>query len=160
MPHYDEARIARLLRLLRAAPLEWIRRAQRIPLRSAPLSAEDLDTLSRKLERDSTFRREFDTDPVAAVNAAGMGDLGSRLEYEIGELIVLAEHVARDADRFEELAAALAGEGTSPESLYELIYVSDVEAHALQPRPLERQALLLALRSTAVADELRAALVS
>jgi hypothetical protein len=158
MLHYDEARIVRLLRLLRAAPVEWVRRAQRIPLRSAPLSEEELDLLGRRLERDPVFHRAFDTDPIAAVRSAGMSDLGSRLEYEIGELIVLAERVARDAERREELVAALTGERTSAESLYELIYVSDVEAHMLQPRSLEQQALLLALSSTAVSDELRATL--
>jgi hypothetical protein len=157
MPHYDEARIVRLLRLLRAAPAEWVRRAQRIPLKSAPLSEEELDLLGRRLERDPVFRRAFNGDPVAAVRGAGMGDLGSRLEYEIGELIALAERIARDVDRREELVGALAAEGTSPDSLYALIYVSDVEAHALQPRPLEQRALLLALSSAAVAEELRAA---
>ena len=158
MPHYDEARIVRLLRLLRAAPAEWVRRAQRIPLRSAPLSEEELERLTARLERDPVFRRAFDADPVVAVRNAGLNDLGSRLEYEIGELIVLAEHVARDADRREELVAALAGDGTSPDSLYELISVSEVEAHMLPARSLEQQALLLALSSTAVAAELRATL--
>ena len=158
MAHYDEARIGRLLRLLRAAPVEWVRRAQRIPLRSAPLSEDELAKLATRLERDPVFRREFDSDPVTASKAAGMRDLGLRLEYEIGELIALAERVARDAERREELVGALAAEDTPPESLLDLIYVSDVEAHALQPRPLEQQALLLALTSTALANELRAAL--
>jgi hypothetical protein len=157
MPHYDEARIGRLLRLLRAVPVDWVRRAQRIPLRSAPLSEEELEKLAGRLERDPVFRREFDSDPVAATKAVGMRDLGLRLEYEIGELIALAERVARDADRLEELAEALAAEETQPESLLDLIYVSEVQAHALQ-RPLEQRALLLALRSAAVADGLRAAL--
>jgi hypothetical protein len=158
MPNYDEARIVRLLRLLRAAPVEWVRRAQRIPLKSAPLSEQELVKLTARLERDPVFRRAFDADPVPAVRSAGMSDLGSRLEYEIGELIVLAEHVARDAERREELVGALAAEGVSAESLYELMYVSDFEPHMLQPRSLEQQALLLALSSTAVADELRASL--
>jgi hypothetical protein len=160
MPDYDEARIVRLLRLLRAAPVEWVRRAQRIPLASVALSEEELDLLERRLERDPVFRRAFDADPADAVREAGMRDLGSRLEYEIGELIALAERVARDAERREELVGALAAEGISAESLYELIYASDIEAHALKPRSLEQQALLLALSSTAVADELRAALDS
>jgi hypothetical protein len=158
MPNYDEARIVRLLRLLRAAPVEWVRRAQRIPLKSAPLSEQELVKLTARLERDPVFRRAFDSDPIAAVRSAGMSDLGSRLEYEIGELIALAEHVARDAERREELVGALAAEGVSAESLYELMYVSDFEPHMLQPRSLEQQALLLALSSTAVADELRASL--
>jgi hypothetical protein len=158
MPHYDQARIVRLLRLLHAAPVEWVRRAQRVPLRSAPLSGEELEKLTARLERDPVFRRAFDDDPIAAVRSAGMSDLGSRLEYEIGELIVLAEHVARDAERREDLVGALAAEGVSAESLYDVMFVSDVEAHMLPPRSLEQQALLLALSSTAVADELRATL--
>lgn len=158
MPHYDEARIGRLLRLLRIVPAGWVQRAQRIPLRSAPLSEEELEKLAARLERDPVFRREFDADPVAAAKAVGMRDLGLRLEYEIGELIALAERVARDDERGEELVAALAAEGTPPESLLEVIYASDVEAHAQRPRSLEQEALLLALSSNAVADELRSAL--
>lgn len=158
MPHYDEARIARLLRLLRAVPVEWVRRAQRIPLRSAPLSEEELEKLSSRLERDPVFRREFDADPVAATKAVGMRDLGLRLEYEIGELIALAERVARDVERREELVGALSADETRPEFLLDLIYVSDVEAHTFQPRSLEQQALLLALSSSALARELRATL--
>ena len=158
MPQYDEARLGRLLCLLRAAPVEWVRRAQRIPMRSAPLSEGELKKLAGRLQRDPVFRREFDADPVAAAKAAGMRDLGLRLEYEIGELIALAERVARDAERREELVGALAAEGTPPEALVDLIYASDFEAHALQPRSLEQQAQLLALSSAAVAAELRRAL--
>jgi hypothetical protein len=154
MPLYDEARLARLLRLLRAAPLEWVRRAQRIPLKAVPLSAGDLEVLAGKLEREPAFQQEFDADPVAALRSVGMGDLGSRLEYEIGELIALAEHVARDAERREELVAAL--DAGSSASVLALLSVSEVEAHAIVP-PLEQQALLLALASAAVADGIRAA---
>jgi hypothetical protein len=155
MPLYDEARLARLLRLLRAAPLEWVRRAQRIPLKAVPLTAGDLEALSGKLEREPSFQQEFDADPVAALRSGGMGDLGSRLEYEIGELIALAERVAREGERREQLAAAL--DTGSGRSVLAALSVSEVEAHAIAPQ-LEEQALLLALTSAAVADELRAAL--
>ena len=155
MPHYDEARLVRLLRLLRAAPVEWVRRAQRIPLGSAPLTDRDLEELGRRLEQDASFRREFDVDPVAAAKAAGMGELGARLEYEIGELIALAGRVARDANRRDELVGALG----DPAAALVVLSVpgAEVEAHALEARPLEERALLLALSSAAVADELRAA---
>jgi hypothetical protein len=156
MPHYDEARLVRLLRLLRAAPGEWVRRAQRIPLRTVTLTDRDVEELGAKLERDESFRRAFDSDPVAAVQAAGMAELASRLEYEIGELVALAGRVARDASRGYELDTALSA-GTEPESVLQLLSGSEVEAHALQPRPPEERALLLALTSAAVADELRAA---
>ena len=79
MPHYDEGRLARLLRLLRAAPQEWIRRAQRIPFRSMTLTDRDLEELGRKLERDPSFRQQFDADPAAAAEAAGMHELSMRL---------------------------------------------------------------------------------
>jgi hypothetical protein len=157
MPLYDEARLVRLLRLLRVPPPEWVRRAQRIPLRSAPLTDDDLRALAGKLEADRSFRAEFDADPVAAVRDSGMSDLGSRLEYEIGELVALAERVARDDGRREELAAALAA-GETGEPVLQLLTASEVEAHGHQPRPLEDRALLLALSSAAVAEELRAAL--
>lgn len=157
MPHYDEARLVRLLRLLRAAPGEWVRRAQRIPLRTVTLTDRDVEELGAKLERDESFRRAFDSDPVAAVQTAGMTELASRLEYEIGELVALAGQVARDASRGYELDAALSAEETEPESVLELLSGSEVVAHFAQPRPLEERALLLALTSATVADELRAA---
>src|SRR5207253_1791692 len=76
MPHYDEGRLARLLRLLRAAPQEWIRTAQRIPFRTMTLTDRDLEELGRKLERDPSFRKRFDADPAAAAEAAGMQERG------------------------------------------------------------------------------------
>jgi hypothetical protein len=156
MPHYDEARLARLLRLLRAAPGEWVRRAQRIPLRTVTLTDRDVEELGAKLDRDESFRRAFDSDPVAAVQAAGMGELASRLAYEIGELVALAGQVARDASRGYELDTALSAGETEREAVLQLISGSEVEAHALRPGPLEERALLLALTSAAVTDELRA----
>jgi hypothetical protein len=116
----------------------------------------DVEELGAKLERDESFRRAFDSDPVAAVQAAGMGALASRLEYEIGELVALARQVARDASRGYELDTALSADETEPESVLELLSGSEVVAHAAQPRPLEERALLLVLTSAAVTDELRA----
>jgi hypothetical protein len=112
MPHYDEARLVRLLRLLRAPPVEWVRRAQRIPLGSASLTDRDLAELARRLEGDPAFRSQFDADPVGAVRAAGMQELGARLQYEIGELVALAERVAGDAGRRQELVATLGAKRT------------------------------------------------
>src|SRR6266542_2711748 len=113
MPRYDEARLVRLLRLLRAPPLEWIRRAQRIPLEiglrrervaeATTLTDRDLTELGRRLERDPSFRQQFDVDPVAATEAAGMPELGSRLQREIRELVALAERVASDEPRTQRL---------------------------------------------------------
>src|SRR5256886_4884587 len=52
-------------------------------LGSAPLTDRDVEELGRRLEQDASFRRKFDVDPVAAAKAAGMRELGARLEYEI-----------------------------------------------------------------------------
>ena len=156
MPHYDEARLVRLLRLLRAAPVEWVRRAQRIPLGSAPLTGRDLEELGRRLEQDASFRREFDADPVAAAKAAGMDGLGQRLQYELGELVALAQRVAREAGRREELVAAL-GDPRSTLAALSVSGAAEVEAHVLDQGRLEERALLLLLSSRAVGDELRSA---
>ena len=172
MPHYDEGRLARLLRLLRAAPQEWIRRAQRIPFRSMTLTDRDLEELGRKLERDPSFRQQFDADPAAAAEAAGMLELGVRLRQEIRELVALAERVATDGAYRAELAAepipALEAVGVpagSAESLLPLLAVPaetlenvpDVVAHRLGDEAFEERLLILLLTCRAVADELRAA---
>jgi hypothetical protein len=154
MPHYDEERLVRLLRLLRAVPREWVRRAQRIPAQAMTLTERDVDELGRKLEREPSFRRQFDADPVAAVSAAGMRELGLRLEREIRELVVLAERLAGDSALRAELVAdpiAALGAGGLP------LAAADVEAHVLGKRPLEERLLLLLLTSSAVVDQLRAA---
>jgi len=156
MPHYDEARLVRLLRLLRAAPVEWVHRAQRIPLGSAPLTDRDLEELGRRLEQDASFGREFDADPVAAAKAAGMDGLGQRLQYELGELVALAQRVAREAGRREELVAAL-GDPRSALAVLSGSGAAEVEAHLLDRGRLEERALLLLLSSRAVGDELRSA---
>src|SRR2546428_10902366 len=96
MPNYDDGRLVRLLRLLPAPPPEWVRRAQRIPLGTATLTDRDLEELGRKLERDPSFRRQFDADPVAAAAAAGLHELGLRLQPEPRELPALAQRLASD----------------------------------------------------------------
>jgi hypothetical protein len=163
MPRYDDGRLGRLLRLLRVPPLEWVRRAQRIPLTSALLSDRDLAELGRKLEQDLSFRRDFDADPIAAAEAAGMQEVAVRLERELRELVALAEEVANNDARRAELLASLRDEsapvaGAKP--LLELLAVgSDVEAHVLVDKPTaDESLLLLLLTSPGVADELRAAL--
>jgi hypothetical protein len=160
MPRYDEERLARLLRLLRAAPREWIRRAQRIPVElggrpGATLTARDVEELERRLERDPSFRRQFDADPVAAASEAGMHELGLPLEREIQQLVALAERVARDDAHRADLAAPLLQLlGLPTEAPAQ---PADVEAHTFGERPLEERLLFLLLTSKAVAEELRAA---
>lgn len=161
MPRYDDGRLARLLRLLRAVPVEWVRRAQRIPLTSALLSDRDLAELGRKLEEDPSFRRDFDADPVAAAEAAGMPEIGLRLQRELRELVALAERVASDDAQRAKLVAALGGESVTvggAKPLLELLAVaSDVEAHVLDKPSADESLRLLLLTNPAVADELRAA---
>jgi hypothetical protein len=178
MPRYDEERLGRLLRLLRAVPREWIRRAQRIPAElggggpRTTLTARDVEELGRRLERDPSFRREFDADPIAAVEATAMHGLGLRLRRDIDELVTLAERVARDevyrADLAADPLAALAAAGLpggSAEPLLQVLALTteapaelvEVQAHSFGTRPLEERLLLLLLTSRAVAEELRAA---
>jgi hypothetical protein len=177
MPRYDEERLVSLLRLLRAAPREWIRRAQRIPaeLGGRPgrtLTARDVEELGRRLERDPSFRQQFDADPVAAVNAAAMHELGLRLQRDIQELVTLAERVARDDAYRADLAAdplgVLVAAGMPAESAEPLLQalalptevpalLPDVEAHVRGERPLDERLLLLLLSSKTVVEELRAA---
>jgi hypothetical protein len=182
MPRFDEQRLMHLLRLLREAPREWVRRAQRIPSElgirpprvgeATTLTARDVEELGRKLERDPSFRHQFDADPVAAAQAAGMQQLGLRLQRDIQELVTLAERVARDdayrAALAAEPLAVLATAGVplgNAEPLLEVLeltsevsaQLADVEAHVLRERPLEERLLLLLLTSRAVSDELRAA---
>jgi hypothetical protein len=164
MPRYDEGRLVRLLRFLRIPPLEWVRRAQRIPLTSALLSDRDLAELGRRLEADPSFRRDFDADPVAAADAAGMREIGLRLRRELRELVALAERVAGDEVRRAELVAAL-GDKSAPvagaKPMLELLAVgstpADVEAHGVEKPGAAESLLLLLLTSPSVADELRAA---
>ena len=176
MPSYDEERLVRLLRLLRAAPLEWIRRAQRIPaeLGGRPgqtLTARDVEELERRLERDPSFRAQFDADPVTAVEAAAMHELGLRLQRDIQGLVTLAERVARDhayradlaADPLAVLAVAGLPAGSAEPVLHALALPTevsaqppDVEAHVLGERPLEERLVLLLLTSRTVVEKLRA----
>lgn len=172
---YDNDHIARLLRLLRSAPEAWVARAHGIPadLRGEQaLTDRDLAELGRKLEVDATFRHAFDLDPVAAAEEAGMRGLASRLRYELGELVALAERFARDdayrrtltADPIETLA--MAGlPAAAAEPLLEAFAVPDevlerlpeVVAHVRKPLSPAARVLVLLLGSTAVATELRSA---
>jgi hypothetical protein len=155
MPHYDEARLVRLLRLLRVPPLEWVRRAQRIPLTAGMLTDQDVEELARKLDGDPSFRRHFDADPVAATEAAGMYKVGLRLRTELRALVAGAEQIASDEARKAELVAALGDPGATLEALS--VSGAEVEAHVLDTEGLEKRVLLLLLSSAAVGNELRAA---
>lgn len=155
MPHYDEARLVRLLRLLRVPPLEWVRRAQRIPLTAGMLTDQDVQELARKLDGDLSFRRHFDADPVAATEAAGMYKVGLRLRTELRALVAAAEQIASDDVGRAELVGALGDPGALIEALP--LGGAEVEAHLLGTEGLEKQVLLLLLSSAAVGDELRAA---
>ena len=85
---YDDERLGRLLAFLLAAPRAWIERAKRIPF-----AKSELEEFERMLEADLTFRKSFDTDPVAAVESAGMKDLATRLEWELDVLLSEAQEV-------------------------------------------------------------------
>ena len=179
-PYGDEG-LARLLRLLRPAPQDWMKKAQRIPLdvgvRSQPAAEEagltdrDLAKLGRKLEIDPMFRQHFDADPVAAAEAAGMRELAVGLERELRELVALAERIANGDIPGAELArdpvAALVAAGmpaATAEPLLQALDVPDevlaklpeVVAHQSDRLPLRARLLLLLLERPAVTEKLRA----
>lgn len=177
---YSQERIVRLLRLLQPAPREWVARAQRsiaemlvrdsTPSTDRRLSDSDLVTLTRALERDASFRREFDNDPVAATTAAGWPEIARGLEREIHGLIALAERIAADevsrvgldADLVASLKAwdvpADAAEAvlramSMPEDL--LGRLPEVVAHGHEQAVTRTRLLILLLGTTAVSDTLR-----
>jgi putative modified peptide len=178
---YGNERLARLLRLLRPAPLDWVTKAKRMfldqsvqgqPARVAKrLTDGDLAKLRRALEIDPLFRQRFDADPVAAAEAAGMGDLALGLEREMRELVALAERIANDDAYRAELdadpVAALATAGmpaATAEPLLQALAVPDevlaklpeVVAHHHEQLPVKARLLILLLGTTAVAEKIRA----
>src|SRR5436190_11159670 len=108
--------------MLRPAPKDWLTRAQQIPVGPA-LTDADVAELSRKLERDSDFRRRFDADPVAAAESAGMAALATQLRRELRELVTFAERITNDSayrakleddPRATVVAAGVPAEATEP----------------------------------------------
>ena len=67
MSHYDEPRIAELLRRLPPAPEGWVRAAQELPL-----SRLGLDDLVRRAEEDAEFRSRLTADLEAALREEGV----------------------------------------------------------------------------------------
>jgi len=177
---HGDARLAQLLRLLRPAPQGWITKAQQIFLdrslrdvgaEASGLTDRDLVELGRKLEIDTMFGQRFDVDPVAAVEAAGMHELASRLEEEMHELVALAERIANDdvyraeldADPVTTLVAAGLPTATAepllralalPDEL--LAKLPDVVAHQSEELPLKARLQILLLARPAVAEKIRA----
>lgn len=110
---YSQERLVRLLRALRPAPQAWIENAQRTILemllidRSADpgsgLTEAQLTRLVEALQRDPLFRNSFDEDPVAATEAAVSPTVARNLDWEIDQLLAVAERIATDASYREEL---------------------------------------------------------
>jgi hypothetical protein len=172
---YGNERLGRLLQLLRPVPEAWLSRAKQI-LSSAPertiavakpLSDEDVARLRLALESDPLFRTRFDADPVSATAEAGMGAIAIAIEYEMSELLALAERVATDhayraeldADPVATLAAAgIPSAGAEP--LLDAFAVTD-EVRAKLPevvahehrQPTPRAGLLILLLGAAAAVE-------
>jgi hypothetical protein len=67
MSHYDEPRIAELLRRLPPAPEAWVRAAQELPL-----ARLGLDDLVRRAAEDVEFRSRLNADLEAALREAGV----------------------------------------------------------------------------------------
>jgi hypothetical protein len=135
------------------------------------LTDGDLVQLGHELEIDPTFRRRFDLDPVAAVEAAGMHKLAVALEREMRDLVALAERIANDdgyrADLRRDPVAVLVAAGVpaaTAEPVLEALAMPDdvlaklpeVVAHQYE-EPLSARLLLLLLKSAAFAKTLRSA---
>ena len=67
MSHYDEPRIAELLRRLPPAPEAWVRAAQDLPL-----ARLGLDDLVRRAEEDAEFRSRLVADLESALLEEGV----------------------------------------------------------------------------------------
>jgi hypothetical protein len=66
MTHYDEERLAHLLRMLPAAPEGWVRAAQELPL-----ATKSLDEIVMRAEEDAAFRARLVADLEQALHAEG-----------------------------------------------------------------------------------------
>ncbi|MDQ5822296.1 MAG: hypothetical protein M3540_12725 [Actinomycetota bacterium] len=66
MTHYDEDRLAALLRALPPAPEAWVRAAQELPL-----ARLGLDEIVARAEADAEFRARLVADLEAALEAEG-----------------------------------------------------------------------------------------
>ena len=175
---YSQERLVRLLRLLHPAPDDWVTRTQRtiaellVHERASvrPLTDRELTELSRALERDPSFRRSFDIDPVAATEAAGWPELARSLQQEFEELIAFAERIAADDAFRESLHADLLGtlgsadvpvEAAEPllRALAEpdelLAGLPEVVAHRHERESGRTRRLMILLSSTFVAEILR-----
>ena len=66
MTHYDEDRLAALLRVLPPAPEGWVTAAQELPL-----ARRGLDEIVARAEADAEFRARLVADLEAALEAEG-----------------------------------------------------------------------------------------
>ncbi len=175
----SQERLAYLLRLLRPAPQRWVTTAQstilemltrdRTAADATPLTETQLAELGHALERDPAFRRAFDTDPVAAAEAAGWSDLARGLEREMRGLVALAERIAADESFRAELgrdplrmlvAAGIPSASAEPvrqalEGSDAGSMVSDVVAHQHEQLPLTPRLISFLLRSSVFAEHIR-----
>jgi hypothetical protein len=134
------------------------------------LTEGDLAELRHALESDPLFRQGFDTDPIAAVRAAGLGELALRLVREMRELVALAERIAIDAAYRAELdvdpVAALVAAGmpaATAEQLLQALAVPEdvlaklpeVVAHQHEQPPLRARLIISLLGSSAVVETIR-----
>jgi hypothetical protein len=166
------------LRLLTPAPHEWVTKAQSTILemlgRDRPADADGLTEtaltrLRHALEHDTAFRKSFDTDPVAAAEAAGWFELARGLEREMRALIALAERIAADDSFRSELSAdpvqTLENAGVPSASAEPLLQAlgethlagrqPDVVAHQFEPLPMTTRLAMLLLGNGAFVERLR-----
>jgi hypothetical protein len=78
-PHFDEERLAELLRILPPAPEAWIKAAQELPL-----ARLELDGIVARAEADAAFRAALVADLEAALAEEGY-EPSERLLQELRE---------------------------------------------------------------------------
>lgn len=177
---YSQERLARLLRLLRPAPQASLERAQRTVLEMLTqdssegegrgLTEAEVMDLARALELDPLFRKWFDEDPVAAVEAAGWPTLARNIEREVAQLLALVEQITTDssyrAELLEDPLARLEKSGMpalAGEQLLQALEIAadvgtllpEVVAHGQDDGSARSRLLILLVGSAAVGAMLR-----
>jgi hypothetical protein len=166
---YDDQGLARLLQTLRPAPDDWVQRAQQIPV-GPPLTDADVAELSQRLERDAGFREQFDADPVAAADDAGMPALATQLRREMRDLVTVAERITNDdayrSQLEEDPRAAVVAAGIPCETTEPLLRafampaelidkVPEVSAHTMEKLSPKARLVILLLGTSAVGALIR-----
>jgi len=110
------------------------------------LSDSQIGEIERKVSEDRAFKQQFDSDPVAALRAAGMAETADGLAQELSLFTGIAERLGSDetfaAQVDADPAAALVGAGLPAQAVLPFLQAAgapaelidratpDTEAHA------------------------------